>query len=122
MSSPATPASPLKFLFDNNLSWRLVPRLADLYPDSAHVRDFGLERAEDDVVWLRAAADACLHVSKDDDFLSRSLVRGAPPKVVWVRLGNCSTTEVEAVLRSRFADILAFAADEVEALLVLSRR
>lgn len=60
--------------------------------------------------------------SKDDDFLARSLLRGAPPKVLWVRLGNCTTGNIEALLRSRHADILEFAADSVEALLALSHR
>jgi len=50
-------------------------------------------------------------VSKDDDFLPRSLVRGPPPKVIWVRLGNCTTGEVEALLRARHADVEAFVAD-----------
>jgi predicted nuclease of predicted toxin-antitoxin system len=112
----------LKLLFDQNLSWRLVRRVADVFPDSAHVRDFGLQRAPDDPVWERAAADGFVLVSKDDDFLPRSLLRGPPPKVVWVRLGNCSTGDVEALLRARFADIEAFVADEREAILVLARR
>lgn len=114
--------SSLRLLFDNNLSWRLVRRLAELYPGSAHVRDVGLERAEDDVVWTHAARHAFMIVSKDDDFLPRSLVRGPPPKVLWVRLGNCTTGDIEALLRSRHADILAFAAEGGEALLALSRR
>ena len=81
-----------------------------------------MERAGDDEVWTHAAQGGFLLVSKDDDFLARSLVRGAPPKVVWVRLGNCSTGEIDTLLRSRQADIGAFAADAVEALLVLSHR
>lgn len=86
------------------------------------MRDVGLERAEDDFVWAHAAAGEFMIVSKDDDFLPRSLVRGPPPKVLWVRVGNCTPADVEALLRSRNADILAFAADQVEALLALSRR
>jgi len=98
-----------------------VRRLSAAYPGSAHVREFALERAEDDVVWAHAAAGEFVIVSKDDDFLSRSLVRGPPPKVVWVRLGNCTTADVEALLRSRYADVAAFASEESEALLILSR-
>jgi predicted nuclease of predicted toxin-antitoxin system len=48
-------------------------------------------------------------------------VRGAPPKVIWVRLGNCPTDDVEGVLRARHADVLAFDADSAAALLVLTR-
>ena len=60
-------------------------------------------------------------VTKDDDFRQRGFVRGAPPKVIWVRLGNCTTDEVEAVLRARHTDIFAFGTDATAALLVLTR-
>ena len=33
----------MKLLFDENLSYKLVRLLADLFPDSVHVRDVGLE-------------------------------------------------------------------------------
>jgi predicted nuclease of predicted toxin-antitoxin system len=48
-------------------------------------------------------------------------VRGAPPKVIWVRLGNCTTDEVEAVLRARYPAVVAFGADSDAALFVLMR-
>ncbi|MGH7857159.1 MAG: DUF5615 family PIN-like protein [Candidatus Binatia bacterium] len=110
----------MKLLFDQNLSPRLVHGLADVYPDSAHVRDFGLEADDDEPVWLHAKAEGFTIVTKDDDFRQRTFLRGSPPKVVWVRLGNCRTAEVEATLRSRAAEVLAFGADPDAALLVLA--
>ena len=85
------------------------------------MREFGLQAAADDAVWARAAADGFAIVTKDDDFRQRSFLRGAPPRVIWTRLGNCRTGDVEAVLRARHADVLAFAADPQAALLVLTR-
>jgi predicted nuclease of predicted toxin-antitoxin system len=41
----------MKLLFDQNLSPRLVNRLAVLFPDSAHVQSVGLDCANDDQVW-----------------------------------------------------------------------
>jgi len=38
----------VKLLFDQNLSSRLVARLADLYPGSAHVQSLGLDTFSDD--------------------------------------------------------------------------
>lgn len=96
-------------------------RLAELYPGSAHVRQVNLQAADDEAVWRHAADGGFAIVTKDDDFRQRGFVRGAPPKVIWVRLGNCTTDDVEAVLRARHADILAFAADPAAALLVLTR-
>ena len=80
-----------------------------------------LQAADDEAVWRQAADGGFTIVTKDDDFRQRGFVRGAPPKVIWVRLGNCTTDEVEAVLRARHADIFAFDADATAALLVLTR-
>jgi predicted nuclease of predicted toxin-antitoxin system len=110
----------MSLLFDENLSHRLVTMLADIYPGLVHVRDVGLAAADDSVVWAYAAASRLAITSKDSDFRQRSFLLGAPPKVIWVCLGNCTTNRVEAVLRSRHADVQAFLADASAALLVLS--
>lgn len=112
---------PSKLLFDQNLSPLLVGALVDLYPGAAHVRSLGLHVAGDDVIWQRARADGFTIVTKDDDFRQMSFLYGAPPKVIWVRLGNCSTGDVEAVLRDRHSDILRFVEDPTAALLVFRR-
>ena len=39
-------------------------------------------------------------VSKDEDFNTLSVIRGSPPKVIWLQLGNCTTSQVESVLRA----------------------
>lgn len=59
----------------------------------------GLKAADDSIVWEYAKANRFVLVSKDSDFHQRSLVPGHPPKAVWVWLGNCSTADVEALLR-----------------------
>lgn len=112
----------MPLLLDQNLAPQLVRRLADLYPGSTHVRELGLAAADDEQVWRHAAAHGFAIVTKDDDFRQRSFLQGAPPKVIWVRLGNCRTDEVEAVLRARREDVAAFVADPTAALLVLGRR
>lgn len=110
----------MKLLFDQNLSHRLVGQLAVEFPGSQHVRDAALAAAPDPVVWAYAAAQGLVIVSKDSDFQHRALLLGHPPKVVWVRLGNCSTAVVAALLRSRHADLLAFEADPTASFLALS--
>lgn len=111
---------PPRLLFDQNLAPSLVQRLADVYPASAHVREVGLAAADDDAIWSHAHASGFIIVTKDDDFRQRSFLRGAPPKVIWTRLGNCSTADVERALRSRHAMVQAFAADATAALLVIA--
>jgi predicted nuclease of predicted toxin-antitoxin system len=49
-----------------------------------------------------------------------SVLRGSPPKVVWLQLGNCTTAQVETVFRARFAEIEAFEKDTSVGTLVLS--
>jgi predicted nuclease of predicted toxin-antitoxin system len=109
----------MKLLFDENLSPGLVGLLAAEFPGSQHVRDVGLAAAPDPAVWAYAAAQGLTIVSKDSDFQHRALLLGHPPKVVWVRLGNCSTAAVVALLRTRQADLLAFEADPTASLLAL---
>jgi predicted nuclease of predicted toxin-antitoxin system len=110
----------VKLLFDQNLSHKLVRRLADLFPDSVHVREVGLKEAGDPSVWAYAKDHGLIVVSKDSDFHQRSFLYGYPPKVVWVRLGNCSTADVERVLRKSYEVIKDFYEDETAAFLSLS--
>lgn len=110
----------MKFLFDENLSHKLVQLLADLFPDSVHVRDVGLKAADDPIVWEYAKRSDLMIVSKDSDMHQRSFVFGYPPKVVWVRLGNCSTSDVEKLLRRNFVAIKAFYEDDYASFLSLS--
>ena len=101
----------MRLLFDENLSTALPRALADTYSDSAHVLDLGLGRATDDAVWKLAAAEERILVTKDEDFERLSVLRGAPPKVIWIRLGNCTTEDVVRLLRLRREQIQRFAAD-----------
>ena len=110
----------MRLLFDENLSHQLVRLLADIFPQSLHVRDVGLKSADDPVVWQYAKENHLIIVSKDSDLHQRSFVLGHPPKLVWVRLGNCSTAEVEGLLRRRFTAITAFRDDAESSFLALS--
>jgi predicted nuclease of predicted toxin-antitoxin system len=110
----------MRLLFDQNLSHRLVALLAAEYPGSVHVRDVGLNAADDQTIWRFAAQQGLAIVSKGSDFQQRALLHGQPPKVVWVRLGNCTTAAVAALLRATHTDVLAFEADATASFLVLS--
>ncbi|MFK7845587.1 MAG: DUF5615 family PIN-like protein [Rhodothermales bacterium] len=92
----------MKLLLDQNLSPRLVKSLSDIFPGSAHVSESGLDQADDVEVWNYAGEHGYLIVSKDSDFNEISLQRGFPPNVIWVRRGNCSTTDIEHILRDQF--------------------
>lgn len=74
----------------------------------------------DPIVWDYAKENDLMIVSKDADMHDLSLVFGNPPKVIWLRLGNCSTTQVENLLRREFSAIELFYEDEDLSLLSLS--
>ena len=92
----------MKLLFDHNLSPRLVNRLADLYPDSNHLFNLNLDTAA------------------DSNFSELSLLRGFPPKVIWIRIGNCTTKDLESLIRSHSKKIDNFYKESKLGILILS--
>lgn len=109
----------MSLLFDQNLSWRLVNRLATEYPGSEHIVTAGLADSDDRVVWAYAASKGLAVVSKDSDFSEISAVFGSPPKLVWLQVGNGPTQDVEDLLRSKRPEVIAFLADPDAAILEL---
>lgn len=74
----------------------------------------------DPIVWDYAKDNDLMIVSKDADMHDLSLLFGNPPKVIWLRLGNCSTSQVEQLLRRDFNAIKSFYEDQNLSLLALS--
>lgn len=109
----------MKLLFDENLSGNLPRALADLFPESADVLRLGLGGAADEVIWEYARTGGFVFVTKDDDYQRLSVLRGPPPKVIWIRLGNCATADVARLLRFRVEQIRAFVDDSDAAFLAL---
>jgi predicted nuclease of predicted toxin-antitoxin system len=106
--------------FDENLATRLVADLGDLYPGCCHVADRGLTGGSDRAIWQYARDHGLVIVSKDEDFQQLSVLYGTPPKVIWLRLGNCSTADIIRLLRRRRNDIERFMTDQVAAFLALA--
>lgn len=92
----------MKLLFDHNLSPRLISRLADWFPDSTQVYLLGLDQASDVEIWQYAKDHDYLIVTKDADFSDLSVLWGYPPKLIWLRRGNCTTQQIELILRSNY--------------------
>ena len=109
----------MKLLFDHNLSPQLVRLLGDLFPDSNHVHLLGLSQVDDRIVREYARANDFLIVTKDADFSDLCMLYGFPPKVVWIRRGNCKTADIETLLRARYDELELLLADEVMGVLTL---
>jgi predicted nuclease of predicted toxin-antitoxin system len=110
----------VRLLLDENLSPALVPILSRVYGDTSHVRDLGLQSAPDPVVWAHAASGGYTIVTKDADFHHRSFLYGHPPKVIWIRLGNCSTRDIATLLVEQREKIEAFYLSPESSFLVLA--
>lgn len=109
----------MKLLFDENLSPRLTELVRDEYPDSTHVREAGMKGAPDARIWNYARENGFAIVSKDDDFRQRSFLEGAPPKVVWLQVGNAGTRPIADLLRREATRLREFDAEEESALLIV---
>ena len=81
----------MKLLFDQNISFKICRSLADLFPDSNHVRLVELASASDRVVEY-AKANGFTLVSLDSDFAEMAALLGSPPTVIWLRCGNQPTS------------------------------
>ena len=109
----------MKLLFDRQMGPTLVRRLADIFPDSEHVDGAGLSTATDAEVWDYAKMHGFLIITKDKDFVGLSALRGHPPKVIVLRIGNCSVQTSADLLRKHSPTIHTFVQNERKSLLTI---
>jgi predicted nuclease of predicted toxin-antitoxin system len=109
----------LKLLVDENQPPRLACDLADLFPGSAHVGSLSLSSTPDAVIWDFAKEHGWAFLTQDKDFANLSLARGAPPKVILLQTGNCSTSEIIRMIRNNAIRFAEFEGDARRGLLVL---
>jgi predicted nuclease of predicted toxin-antitoxin system len=75
---------------------------------SGPVRDLGLDRSDDRIVWQHAKDNGFVLVSQDSDFADMAAHYGHPPKVIWLRCENQRVVTVEALLRRHAKSIAEF--------------
>ena len=84
----------MKLLLDENLSRRLVPYLQADFPGSSHVARLSLEQTSDNSIWEYAKTNGYVIVTRDADFEEISSLRGHPPQIIWLKIGNLSKAAV----------------------------
>jgi predicted nuclease of predicted toxin-antitoxin system len=109
----------VKLLLDENLSRRLVWRIADLFADSAHVSTEGLLQVPDSAVWEYAMTNGFSIVTADADFYELATTLGPPPKVIWLRGCDYPTAVAEDLIRGQAIRIAEFLEDPERAVLIL---
>ena len=98
----------MKLLFDQNISFRLIRKILDIYPDSKQIRELGLENSTDIEIYNYAKQFDFTIVTFDSDFFDLNTLYGFPPKIIWIRTGNTTTANLEIILRDKFELIETF--------------
>jgi len=88
----------MKFLIDTQLPKLLAKRLREMGYEAEHVLEIALGQSPDNDIWRFAAANGMVIVSKDEDFAEWVLAGRLGPAVVWLRVGNCTNSELLASL------------------------
>lgn len=96
------------FLFDQNISYRILRLLPDQMKDSSHVKSENLLNAPDLQIWEFAKQKRFTIVTMDSDFSNLSTLFGFPPKVIWIRTGNMQTKEILDILIQYIGEIKYF--------------
>jgi predicted nuclease of predicted toxin-antitoxin system len=107
----------MKLLFDQNLSPKLTSFFAITFVGSLHLQDLSLDVANDSNVWNFAKKEGFTIVTKDNDFNNLVAFFGFPPKVIWIRRGNCTTKDIKELLNSNIEMIRAFISDATNGIL-----
>jgi predicted nuclease of predicted toxin-antitoxin system len=98
----------MKLLFEQNISFRIMRLLPDSFTDCRHVRSVGLNDCDDVEIWQFAKRNGFTVLTFDADFLDISILRGFPPKIVWLRTGNLTTSEIAERLILNYSSIASF--------------
>jgi len=94
----------MKFLIDNALSPVLAALLQQASHDAIHVSSIGLQHADDDVIFERAASEHRILVSADADFGTLLAVRSSrQPSVIQFR--GEGSRKPEALARTLLANL-----------------
>lgn len=105
----------MKTLVDQNISFRLIPRIAGVFSEITHIKSMGLTDANDHNIFMSARQHGFVAIlTQDEDFYNLLLEHGTPPKIIWLRTGNCSTAFLAEVILKNAGMIQTFLVDEIQ--------
>jgi predicted nuclease of predicted toxin-antitoxin system len=109
----------MKLLLDQNLSYRLITSLKDIFPEVTHVTELSLEKASDEDIWKYAKENNFVIVTKDSDFNDLAVLKGSLPKIIWIQKGNCSTDDIIKLLTESYQSLVEFVDDKQNSVLMI---
>jgi predicted nuclease of predicted toxin-antitoxin system len=98
----------MKLLFDQNISFRVIKGINDIFPEAKQLRELNLENLSDLEIWHFALKNDYAIVTFDADFYDMSLLHGIPPQIIWLRTGNTSTQNLIKIFRKNYSVIEDF--------------
>lgn len=98
----------MSLLFDQNISFRIIQKIKEDFPNSKQVSELGLEESSDDKIWKFAKENNFTVVTFDSDFFEISNLKGHPPKIIWLRTGNTTTKNIIEILQQKKEIIIDF--------------
>jgi len=101
----------MKLLFDQNISYRIIKLLSKSFPKSKHISEVGLQDSTDTNIWEYAKSNGYAIVTFDSDYYNLSLIKGCPPKIIWLRIGNATTKKIASTLEEDVELISLFLTD-----------
>ena len=101
----------MRLLFDQNISAKITRLLKDSFPDCSQVTLEGLYNAKDIEIWEWAKENNGCIVTFDSNFLNILTLKGFPPKILLLRIGNRRTKDLAKILIERKEVINAFLSD-----------
>lgn len=111
----------MKILIDENLPKSLAKTFSEFSIEANHVSEFNLLKQNDNVIWSFAIKESMTIISKDNDFYSLSVLKGYPPKIIFLQIGNCSVSNLKNILLSKKEIILEFLENDVNGLLIIQK-
>jgi predicted nuclease of predicted toxin-antitoxin system len=102
----------MKFLLDQNISFRVVQKLKEHFPEVQSVKDNNLINASDLQIWEFAQSKGYTIITFDEDFYNIQLLKGFPPKIIWFKIGNLTKQQFVDFLIAQKQMVNAFIQDE----------
>lgn len=101
----------MNLLFDQNISFKIIRKIEDIFPEAKQVRILNLENKDDIFIWQFARRNNFCIVTFDSDFIDISTLKGFPPKIIWLRTGNNTTNFIAEKIRAHQTSIRDFLQD-----------
>jgi predicted nuclease of predicted toxin-antitoxin system len=102
----------MKLIFDQNISFRIVKKIHHVFPEASDLRHLGLYDASDTEIWEYARQHQYAIVTFDSDFIDLTNLKGFPPKIIWLRIGNTATQQIAQMLIDNKERIVKFLDDK----------